>query len=623
VRSERLGLPAALLLSAAALLSYANGLTGAFVYDDKAIVRDNFRLRRPDGVVDIFTTQYFGGPRGTGTAYRPVLLLSFAAQWWIHGGDVVPYHAVNLLLHVGVTLVLAKLLLRIGLAPPVALGAALLFAVLPMHVEAVTGIVGRGETLAAALVLGSLALALDASEARGRRAWRIAVALLLYALANLTKESASVAPALLFLILAFRAEGGLAGRLGAALRRGAAYALGCAAVLGAVFLLRSAVLGGALHAPGTGIFEVENALAPLPPLRRAANAALLFFRYLGRMALPARLSADESAWSIRPLGPRDVLFWAAPVLLSALIVAAVLRLKERRASAFGFLFLAVAVLPASNLLFPTGTIFAERLAYLPSAGFCVIAAAAITGGAAEIAALSNGRRLLLAAVALAYAGRCVVRNPVWQSDQALFTNLVAVSPGSAKAHYDFAYMSADLGRMRQTLEHDTRAVEIYPGYWDAWAGKGRAERELGRIADSEASYTQALRILPTYENGFYGLGLAREDRGDRAGAARAYRDGLRHNPQSLPLAYRAARLLAAEGNPAALHAWRRTLAIEPGSLPSRLGYAEWLLASGRRDEALSQLRETIRRGPRYAPARQRLLEVEGGEPPSTGDRAGQ
>src|SRR5262249_57546832 len=137
---------------------------------------------------------------------------------------------------------------------------------------------------------------------------------------------------------------------------------------------------------------------------------------------------------------------------------------------------------------------------------------AMAGRAVNVAALSNGRRILLAALAAAYAARCVVRNPVWQSDETLFTNLVAVAPGSAKAHYDFAYMAADLGRMRETLEHDTRAVEIYPRYWDAWAGKGRAERALGRMADSEESYAEALRILPTYENGFYGLGLAREDR---------------------------------------------------------------------------------------------------------------
>jgi hypothetical protein len=607
VSAPRLRLPAAFLLSGACLLSYANGLTGAFAYDDKAIVRDNFRIRTPERVLELFTTEYFGGRPGTGTAYRPVLLLSYAVQWWIHGGDTMPFHVVNVLLHVFVTLALAALLLRAGLAPPTALSAALLFAVLPIHVEAVTSVVGRGETLAAAFLLPALVLALRASEGPPGRAWRFAAALLLYGLACITKESAAVGPALLALLLAFSAEEPLPARLLAALRRGLPFYLGGALVLWGVFRLRGAVLGGAFGAVATGIFEVENPLAPLPPLPRAANACVVFFRYLGRMAFPLRLSADDSAWAIVRLSPRDALFWAAPALMLALTVASLVRLERRSPSALGFLFLGVAFLPTGNLLFPTGTIFGERLAYLPSAGFCVIAGSWIAGTAA---AMSTRRAVVLGAAALVFAARTVVRNPVWTSDEPLFTNLVRVSPESAKAHYDFAYMSAENGRPRLALEHYVRATEIYPRYWDAWAGKGRTERVLGDIGASEKSYAKSLEIVPGYENGFFGLGLAREERGDRAGAAETYGRGLRANPQSLPLAYRMALMLSADRRPNALFAWRRALAIEPGSLPTRLGFADWLAAGGRHEEALAQVGEALRLAPRYAPALAKRKELE-------------
>src|SRR6478672_2813250 len=85
--SKRRRAVGAALLLAACLLTYANGLPSGFTYDDKAIVRDNPRIRSIAAVPRIFTTSYFGGPRGSGTAYRPVLLLSFAAQWWIHGRE--------------------------------------------------------------------------------------------------------------------------------------------------------------------------------------------------------------------------------------------------------------------------------------------------------------------------------------------------------------------------------------------------------------------------------------------------------------------------------------------------------------------------------------------------------
>jgi len=564
------------VLAGACVLVYANALPGGFAYDDKAIVRDNFRIRSPSRVGEVFDTQYFGGPPGTGTAYRPLLLLSFAVEWWIHGADPLPFHAVNIVFHAAATVLLASLLLRLGVPPPVSVGAALLFAVHPIHVEAVASLVGRGETQAAALLLGSLLLALRFVGGTGRRAIALSLALLCYFAANLTKESAAIAPALLFLALAFTAEGGLATRTTSAFRRGLAYYAGSAATLGIVFALRSRVLGGALKAGHTGIFELENALAPLSPLRRASNACVLFFRMLGRLVLPLRLSSDESAWSIRPLSARDLLAWAAPALAAALVAAAAWRLREGSVPAFGLLFLAVAALPASNLLFPTGTIFAERLAYLPSAGLCVVLAAWIAGGAGSFDALARGRLALLAAVVVAFGARTIVRNPVWQSDETLFANMLRVSPGSAKAHYDFAYMSAEKKEFRRALAHYVRATEIYPGYWDAWAGRGRMERELGDPAAAERSCLEAIRINPSYESGYFGLGMAREARGDSTGAERAYRDGLRRNPRSLPLAYRFALLVAAKGRPEALFAWRRTLTIEPRSLPSQRGLEEWL-----------------------------------------------
>ncbi len=609
--SERLRPSWALLLAGACLLSYANGLTGACTYDDKAIVRDNPRIRTPGSLDELFGTQYFGGPKGTGTAYRPALLLSFAVQWWIHGGEVVPFHAVNVAFHVLVTMLLARLSLSIGLAPPAAIGAALLFAVHPTHVEAVTSIVGRGETQAAALMFGYLLLALRVADRVGRRSVALTLALFFYGLADLTKESAAVAPAALFLLLAFREEGGLGRRLLAALRRGLPVYAGSAAVLVGVLRLRAGVLGGAIKGSGAGIFEVENPLAPLPPLERAVNACVVFFRYLGRLALPLRLSSDESAWSIRLVAPRDALGVGAPILLAALVAASLYRLRWRMPAALGFLFLCVTALPASNLLFPTGTIFAERLGYLPSAGFCLIVAPWFVGSAPDFAAAGRRRLGVLAVVVLLLAARTIVRNPVWVSDEALFTNMVRVSPGSAKAHYDFAYVSAEVGNPGRALRHYVRAIQIYPGYWDAWAGRGRAERDLGDLAASEKSYAESVRLVPTYENGFYGLGLAREGQGDKKGAEDAYRQGLRHNPQSLPLAYRAALLLSAEKRPSAEHAWRRALAIDPASLPSRLGYAEWLAASGRREEARAQVREALRRAPRYAPALKMAAELDG------------
>ncbi len=596
--ANRPRLAGTLLLAAACLVCYANGLTGEFTYDDKAIVGNDPRIRAPGAIAQIFATPYFGPPRGQGTGYRPVLLLSYAVQWWVHDGAPFGFHVVNVALHVLVTLLFARFLRKIDVPEPVASGAALLFAVHPIHVEAVTSVVGRGETLAAAFVFGFLLLALRFRREPGRRPRVLAAALLLYALAILTKESAAVAPALAFLAFWRLEEGTIAERFRKALRAGLPLYAGSAVLLAASLCARRSVLGGFLRAPTFRIFELENPLAPLSVGERASNAAAILLRYVGRMVVPLRLSADESAWSIPVARGFDAPGLAALFLLAALLVVSIAREREKRDLAFGFLFFAAAFATTANLLFPTGTIFAERLAYLPSAGLALALASAVFGRAPGGRPVSPRRSGLLFAIALAFAARTIVRNPVWKNDETLFSETVRTSPRSAKSHYNLAWISQERGRLPLALEHYRRATGIYPKYFDAWAGKGLVEQKLGRLAQAERSFVRSLEVRPVYENGFFRLGNVRELRDDLRGAEKAYSDGLAKNPKSTPLAFRLAIVRSRLDRPSADADWRHALALSRGAIPFRAAYARWLVEKGRVAEARRQAREVLRRNPR-------------------------
>jgi len=608
-RTERAHRTETFLLLAACLVCYANGLTGNFTYDDKAIIRDDVRIHAPAGIRSIFTTPYFGGPRGLGTGYRPVLLVSFAVQWWIHDGEALGFHLVNVALHALATILFARFLAGLLVPAPAAFGAALLFAVHPIHVEAVTSLVGRGETLAAAFVFGFLLAALEIRRGARNRARLVAIALLCYALGVLAKESAAVAPALAFLAFCRLEEGSFRQRCVQAFRLGLPLYAGSAVLLAASFLLRRWVLGGYLKARIFRIFEVENPLAPLPAGERVSNAAAILLRYFGRLLVPVRLSADESAWSIPIRHGFDPVGVAALLLLAALLVASVLRLRDRPEMSLGFLFFAVAFAPTANLFFPIGTIFGERLAYLPSAGFALVLATAILGNAPEAATLSRWRLSLFFAAALAFAARTIVRNPVWKDDETLFTETVRTSPESAKAHYNLAWVSAEKGRLPVALEEYTRATRIYPGYFDAWAGKGLVEQRLGNLAEAEKAFLQALAVAPTYENGFFRLGYVRELRGDRTGAERAYADGLAKNPKSTALAFRLATLRSRLHRPTAEADWRHAIALANGGATFRLGYAQWLFDQGRVGRARREAREVLRRRPRDVTALRLLADT--------------
>jgi tetratricopeptide (TPR) repeat protein len=609
----------ALLLCLACLAAYANGLTGTFTYDDKAIVRDNPRIRAPGRIGEIFATSYFGGPRGQGSAYRPVLLASYAVQWWLHGKDALAFHVVNLLLHAGATLLLLRLLGKIGIPPPAAYLSALFFAVAPIHVEAVTSLVGRGETLAAVFVLGFLLSSLSSASAPAsvsastssapgpgrprpvRRVLWLLAALLLYGLGILTKESAAVAPGLLFLLLAASASGGLLARVGAAFRRGWPVYAGGAVVLAATFALRAWVLGGLLRAPGWGIFEVENPLAALTAPRRISNALLLLLRYAGRTVFPLFLSADESAWAI-PMRPAvSALGIAAGLLLGVVVALSLVRLRDGSPSpyALGTLFFLVAFLPTANVLYPIGTIFGERVAYLPSAGLCLALGALCAGGASSFGQLRRPAVVAAAAIATLFSVRTVIRNPAWWTDWSIFANSLRTAPESAKAHYNWAYVCAESERREEAHEHYARAAAIYGGYWDAWAGKGRMERELGRLSEAEVSYGRALAAYAGYENGFFGLGLVYEQEDRLADAEALYRRGIAKNPSSLPLAFRLACVLSDRDGPQAETdaAWRRALQLGPDSSATHAEYADWLLDTNRPDEAALEAHRALAKEP--------------------------
>ena len=91
------------------------------------------------------------GPTGT-PYYRPVQALTYLLDYHLWGLTPAGFHLTSVLLHAGTAMLLYRLggsLLRDARA---ALVAALLFAVHPIHTEAVTYIAGRSDPLAALLM---------------------------------------------------------------------------------------------------------------------------------------------------------------------------------------------------------------------------------------------------------------------------------------------------------------------------------------------------------------------------------------------------------------------------------------------------------------------------------------
>lgn len=523
----RLSLLSALaLVGVAAFLAGASSLGNGFAYDDEEVVVGNPRVTDPALLGTIWTSSWWG-PGDNGGLYRPVTILSFALNHRVGGLRPFGYHLVNVLLHAAVALLV--LLAAAELLPlPAALAGALLFAVHPVHTEAVANVVGRAELLAALGFLGAWLLH------GGGGAWtRRVAAALAFAFGAFSKEVAVVLPAALLARDILRR------------RRPDPWSYGLYAIVLAVYFgLRHHVLGGFAGIPGSTILRMDNVIATLPFLPGLWTALAVFGRYLVLLAFPWRLSADYSYPQIDAAGAGDPWAWVG-LLGAAGLLWLVLRAWRgtrvaggaapadfRPAFGLGLALFGITLAPVSNVLIRIGTVMGERLLYLPSAGFLVAVAA--LWGMLWRSRGPAGRRWLAAATALlvlAGAARSTARNLDWKSSASIHAATAKTSPRSGRARYNNAVSIHDAGRLDEAIEEMQRAVRLDPGQAEAWLNLGAYKLDRGRPAEAREDLSRALELDPGASRAWFNSGLTRAALGDTAGAIRDMERAVRLNPR--------------------------------------------------------------------------------------------
>jgi tetratricopeptide (TPR) repeat protein len=588
---------AVLALLALAVLAHAPLRHADYVQDDRLAVEWNPIVARGD-VGEIFSSSYWEHAAGNdATLYRPLVILSFAVERAIVGGPSARVaHAVNVGLHAAATLVLLALLLRIGIGAPAAWLAAAVFAVHPVHVEAVANVVGRAEILAAGFTFGALWLLSHAGPwaaledpsttrlevtsggpiASRIAAWAGASALLL---ALLSKEVAVAAP-ILVLALGWlfrpRASGLLAGRTVGA-NRGRAVWIERAAALAPTALACLAFVVLRVHAleawaPIGDIDVFDNPLVAEDGLPRTATALALAARVASLLAFPAKLTADY-AGAVIPI-ETTLVGWRPLAGAAFLAVLAAIGLTGRRAprAAFGAWMFLAPYLVVGNLLRPIGTIFAERVLYLPSAGVCLLLAVFVSWAVRTVAPSDRaGARRRIRATAIGVASIAIVgvlgartwmRCQDWRSDETLFRAAVESYPRSARAHLVLGLTAEARGDLERALAAFDRSREAWPAQHRTLLHRGLVLGRLGRFAEAERSLRESLDVRPTNAEARFGLGLALRRQGDAEGALRAQRHALVLDPSHARAAAETGHLLLEMGRHAdAAVAYERAIAL--------------------------------------------------------------
>ena len=144
------------------LLVYANALNCGFCFDDISAIVDNKDLKPHTPWSNLFWHDFWGTPMSreqSHKSYRPLCVLTFRLNYLVHGLQPWGYHLTNIVLHAGVCILYFKVLKKAALASSrVATISGYLFAVHPVHTEAVTGVVGRAELLSSWFFLLTLLL---------------------------------------------------------------------------------------------------------------------------------------------------------------------------------------------------------------------------------------------------------------------------------------------------------------------------------------------------------------------------------------------------------------------------------------------------------------------------------
>ena len=501
----------AILVGTVAALPYLRTLAYPFVYDDGSIIVANTALHTPAGLIKAWALPYWppavSGPAGL---YRPVAQFIYAALWNVGGGRPLAFHVWAVDVHIAAALAVFALL-AFALAPRVALCGALLFAVHPVHVEAVASIVGSADALATLLAVGFVLILLGARDHGAPDeplGWRTAVLLgAVYALAIGAKESAAATPALgLVALWAWRpAADGAPRRMADALRRGWRVWLACAAALAVMTIARGAVLGE--WSPPAGM--IADGIAGVSTAARfwtmtsawPTVAALLFW--------PAHLMMHYGPSAIPTQHAPTLRAGASLVLVILCGVAAAVRPTDRRPAA-ALAFILLGYLPASNLLVPTGQLLAERTLYLPSVGAVMLLAWMLGALTDQLArrGIRRAPRLAAAAVALVtIAGlvRTTGDAGVWRSEDALFTSGIAADPRAFHPRIQLARWYGRHGQEALALAEMDTAVRLAPNkedlafeYATHLLADHHAATALPVLAQASAANDTSTRLRLTY-----------------------------------------------------------------------------------------------------------------------------
>ena len=450
-------------------LFYCNTLSLDFALDDRMVIMENeFALDGSwDSVKRIFTedtfTGYFGNDKSVvvGGRYRPMSQLTFMLEASLFGkkikeqiGDVHDFdnlhdpshedfftgsflaffcHLMNVVYYILLCLLVYEVLSKLFRKyqgdkwfQSLAFLAALLFALHPIHTEAVANVKGRDEIFA--MLGATTALWCSLQYVDTRKWWYLLLSLAAITFGLFSKENAITYLAVVPLSLFFYQSDN---------KKKIDYLTTLLPlIIGSVFFVwvRSCALGGLMPEDSTQNI-LNNPFIHSTKVQEIATVLITWGIYFKLLFFPHPLTHDYYPHQITITDFSNPLVWVILAGCIALVVYALLNLKKKSVVSYGILFFVITFSITSNLLFNVGTFMNERFVFMASLGFTLIVGYWIyllsVAKNASLQKLSVG---ILAVVGLLFGIKTFTRNFVWDNDFSLFLTDVKTSHESIKCN---------------------------------------------------------------------------------------------------------------------------------------------------------------------------------------------
>ncbi|MBI3584942.1 MAG: tetratricopeptide repeat protein [Nitrospinae bacterium] len=464
---------------------YFNTFKNTFQFDDIIHILNNEKIRHLSNLPEMLT----------GLFSRPLLFASFSINYYISGSSTVSYHAVNILLHIGVSILIYFILLNTVkmyekfISHHIPFLSALIFALHPVNTESVTYIISRSSILSTFFYLLSLLMFIKANEKRGKGQevrckksgfWLLASGFcFIFALGS--KEDAVTLPIMaLFYFLFFLSNKNM---VLSPIRNHLKIILLFIIIVSIYPLIRYLKLGAIGSEEASGIYTHFTYLL--------TEFNVIIFYYLKLLFLPINLNVDPD---IRPIiSIFNLSTLTSLLVISLMLISSFKFFKRDPLISFSILWFFVTLAPTSSI-FPLLDPAAEHRAYLSTVGFSILLARLILKIRIKNIYIVP---CLLVIILLSFSLCTIKRNFVWKERVSLWEDAVRKSPSKARTHdaLGLAY-NEERGLIDEAIRQYRIALGIKPLYFDALNNLGIALDMKGDLDGALQKYEFALLMKP-------------------------------------------------------------------------------------------------------------------------------